>query len=153
MKIKPLFGFIIVLALAIAPFPVQRGDASNSIGWLSYDAAKKKNESDAQKYFIFFSSQNCGYCRLLETKTFSNPDVSAYINENYIPVRVDVDKQRELAVRYRIQGVPDLRFLSKDGAVIGRWIGFTEPDHLLKLLKYIGTDSYLTMSFNDFNKK
>ncbi len=150
---KTLLAFVVALTLIIAPFAANAGETDGRIVWLTYDAAKTKAESQTQKYFIYFFSRNCGYCRMLESKTFSNPDISAYINENYIPVQVDIDKERKIAARYGIRGVPDLRFLSKDGASIGRWIGFTEADHLLQLLKYIQTDSYLTMSFNDFAKK
>lgn len=150
---KPLLAFVVVLTLTVAPLAADAGETAGRIGWLTYDAAKVKSEGQTQKFFIYFFSRNCGYCRMLESKTFSNPDVSAYINQNYIPVQVDVNKDREIAARYRIQGVPDLRFLSKDGSTIGRWVGFTEADHLLKLLKYVQTDSYLTMSFKEFVEK
>lgn len=153
MRRKTFLTFVVALALMASPLAASAGETAGRIGWLTYDAAKAKGESQSQKYFIYFSSRNCGYCRMLESKTFSNPDVSSYINENYIPVQVDIDKERKIAARYSIQGVPDLRFLSKDGAAIGRWIGFTEADHLLKLLKYVQTDSYLSMSFKDFAKK
>ena len=90
---------------------------------------------------------------MLEKETFTNPDVFNFINTNYIPVSIDVDKERDLATRYRIQGVPDLQFLSKEGAVISRWIGFTKADHLLNMLKFIHSDSYLKMNFKDFIKQ
>jgi thioredoxin-related protein len=150
---KTVLAFVVALTLVIAPLAAVAGETAGRIGWLTYDAAKAKGENQSQKYFIYFSSRNCGYCRMLESKTFSNTDVSAYINENYIPVQVDIDKERKIAASFGIRGVPDLRFLARDGATIGRWIGFTEADHLLQLLKYVQTDSYLTMSFNDFAKK
>ena len=153
MNKKALLSLFVIGTVILAALVTRADETANRIGWLTYEAAKVKSEGQARKYFLFFSSRNCGYCRLLESKTFSNADVSAYINENYIPVRVDVDKDRRVAMRYRIQGVPDLRFLSKDGAEIGRWIGFTEADHLLQLLKYIQTDSYQAMSFDEFVQK
>jgi thioredoxin-related protein len=153
--IKKKYTYILLLSvLLLIPFPAAANDppASKGIAWLNYDAARMNGENQTQKYFIYFYSQNCGYCRMLEQKTFSNPDVSAYINENFIPVQVDANKETKIAMRYRVQGVPDLRFLAKDGGPIGRWVGFTEADHLLNLLKYVQTDSYQKMSFKEFTK-
>lgn len=152
MKTHFFTGLLLALSLILAPAASCAAEAAKGVNWLSYDTARASSEGQAQKYFLYFSSENCGYCRMLENKTFSDPAVADYINGNYIAVQVDIDKERKVAARYRIQGVPDLRFLSKDGAVIGRWIGFTEAGHLLKLLKYIQTDSYLTMSFKEFTK-
>ena len=153
MPRKILSCLLLLWMLGWAPASAQAAETSDGVDWLSHDTAREKGDVKNQKYFLYFSSQNCGYCRLLESKTFSNPEVAGYINQNYIPVQVDIDRERKVAARYRIQGVPDLRFLSKDGEAIGRWMGFTEADHMLRLLKYIQTDSYLTMSFTEFTQR
>jgi thioredoxin-related protein len=125
---------------------------NTAINWRGFDAAQKQSNPQNKKYFIYFFSDHCGYCRKLEQKAFTNSDIIRYINENFVPVRVNADRELELAQRYRVQGIPDLRFLSPEGDAIARWPGYTEADFLLALLKFVHTDSYKKMNFNEFVK-
>lgn len=141
---------LILMLLCTASMADARETAA--INWLGFDAAQKQGNPVNKKYFIYFFSDHCGYCRKLEQKAFSDSDIIRYINENFVPVRVNTDKELKLAQRYRVQGVPDLRFLSPEGEAIARWPGYTEPDYLLALLKFVHTDSYKKMHFREFLK-
>jgi thioredoxin-related protein len=143
-------AFVALLLLCATASADSRPPAA--IEWLSFDTAQQQDNPIQKKYFIYFFSQQCGYCRMLEEKTFTNNRVISYLNENFVPVRVDTEKEARLANRYRVQGVPDLRFLAADGEAIARWPGYTEADHLLALLKFVHTDSYKQMDFNEFVK-
>ena len=50
-------------------------------------------------------------------------------------------------------GLPSTWFISEDGNRIGNRPGYIASDEMLKILKYIGTDSYLSMSFKAFMEK
>jgi thioredoxin-related protein len=140
---------IILLLCAVSAVDARE---SESINWLGFDTAQKQGNPDGKKYFIYFFSQNCGYCRKLEQNALSNKDIMGYLNQHFVPVRVNTDQEPKLAQRYRVQGVPDLRFVSADGQDIARWPGYTEADHLLALLKFVHTDSYKQMNFGEFIK-
>ena len=142
-------GMTLIMLIGISA-AATANDKTATVQWLTYDQAKARGMEQKQKYLLYFKSRNCGYCRLLEDETFKDAAVLNFINSNYIPVRVDVDKEKNIAARYRIRGVPDLRFLAKDGSAISRWVGFAKPDHLFKMLKFIYSDSYLKMNFNEF---
>jgi thioredoxin-related protein len=149
--IRPL---IIILCIALA-IPLQAATSSRDdakINWSSYADAQKAG-TNGRKYFIYFYSEHCGYCKRLESKTFTNKAVIDYINTNYSPVLVNAGTERSLATRFGIQGVPDLRFLSPKGENIARWPGYIESERLLILLRYISTDSYKSMNFDDFAKE
>ncbi len=127
--------------------------AETKIRWMGYDAAREQQPPVDKKLFIYFSSVNCGYCRKMEKEVFSRDDIADYINANYTPVQVDIDRNRKLAMQFGVQGVPDLRFLTPQGEAIARWPGYTEAKHLLAMLKYVDTDSYLKMGFQEFIKQ
>jgi thioredoxin-related protein len=147
-------SFIIILSIALA-FPMQAAAGSRDgkkINWSSYTEAQK-SDSSGRKYFIYFYSDHCGYCKRLESKTFTDATVVNYINANYTPVRVNAATEQKLAARFGIQGVPDLRFLSPEGESIARWPGYVESDRLLIMLRYISTDSYKNKNFGEFVKE
>ena len=141
-----LAGILIVPAQA----PASSGKEA-AINWSTYEEARM-GDNHSRKYFIYFFTEQCGYCRMLEARTFTDESVIDYINSNYTPVRVNAGKEFKVASRFGIQGVPDLRFLSPEGEGIARWPGFIESSRLLILLRYISTDSYKNMNFNDFAK-
>ncbi len=147
-------SLIILLSIALI-LPAQlaaKSDAGPKINWSTYDEAQRAGD-EARKFFIYFYTDQCGYCRLLEAKTFTDESVVDYINSNYTPVRVNAGKEIKIASRFGIQGVPDLRFLTSKGEGIARWPGYIESAQLLVLLRYIHTDSFKKMNFNDFLKE
>ena len=150
---RKIHALIIFLSITLV-IPIQAAASSKDdvkINWSSY-ADAQKTSNNGRKYFIYFYSEGCGYCKMLESKTFSNEAVADYINAHYTPVRVNAGKEMNLASRFGIRGVPDLRFLTPEGDSIARWPGFIESGRLLILLRYIGTDSYKNMNFSDFVK-
>lgn len=153
MRQMALAALLTLLAALMSP-PLQAHAAGgNKVKWLSYsDAQKRKSDTD-RKFFIYFHADWCAYCHQLDRNTFSDAEVADYINANFTPVLIDTDKEKKLATRFSVQGLPDLRFLDRDGKGIARWPGFIESAPLLNLLRFIHTDSYETMNFREFVKR
>ncbi|MCP4745191.1 MAG: thioredoxin fold domain-containing protein [Desulfobacteraceae bacterium] len=126
--------------------------SANQIDWLSYDSARISEGKQSKKYFLYFNSKHCGYCRMLENKTFKDKEIVDYINANYTPVMIDVNENQKIATRYKVNGVPALHFLTDQGETIANWVSYVEADHLIKMLKYIHTDSYQKMNFQQFDQ-
>jgi len=145
-------AWIVALTLltlwAPLPLPAEK-NASNQINWSTYAEAEAKNSGD-RKYFIYFYTDQCPACVMLKKNTFSDKAVIEFINDNYTPIKVNAGKDTKLAARFRIQGVPDLRFLSPEGEGISRWLGYIESKRLLTLLQYIKSDSYEEISYKEF---
>jgi len=78
------------------------------------------------------------------------PKILAYLNEHFIPVRVDFDLEKEIVQKYGVQGVPDLWFLDSQGKRLTRSTGFVPADTLLSILKYINEDAFRNMPFKEF---
>ena len=150
-KIGILVTLLVAALVAPSPVPAKK-NTETQIEWTTYDEARRAGDQ-SRKFFVYFYSDQCGYCKLMDEKTFRDASVVAYINDNYLPVRINTGRETGLASRFGIQGVPDLRFLTPKGEGIARWPGFIESSRLLTLLQYINTDSYKKMNFNDFVKE
>lgn len=127
--------------------------AAENIAWKSFDQAQKETPAPQQKLFIYFYADWCSYCRKMENETFVDPAVASFINQHFLPVRVNSDEQSKIAARYGVSGLPDLRFLTPEGEAIARWPGYIEAKQLLPMLKYIQSDSYLKMGYKEFLKQ
>ena len=154
---KMAHASVALMALFIFGVGTTRADSSwlKAVKWQTYDEAQPAKNSSDRKIFIYFSSKSCGYCRKLEKEAFANKAIANFINANYMPIHVDSDKERQLARRFGVRGVPDLRFFTPENKLIAKLPGYVPPKTLLNLLQYIQTDSYKTMALNEFvkNKK
>jgi thioredoxin-related protein len=114
--------------------------ASDTIDWHTYESGIARSRFEKKKAFIYFYADWCTYCAEMERKTFKDPAVIATLNRNFIPIRVDSDREKAAAALFRVKGLPDSWFLSENGEVIGHRAGFIPPDQLLKILTVVMSD-------------
>lgn len=122
------------------------------VRWYSYDEGMAIGKDKKKKIFLSFYADWCGYCKQMEKTTFADKSVVSYMNENFVSIRINADKELKLASTYNVRGLPDTWFLSENGEQIGSQPGYIEPDTMLPLLKYIHSDKYQKISFDKFMK-
>jgi thioredoxin-related protein len=143
-----LILFIFILNITII-FPTKT-PASDGIQWESYQKGIVRGKSEKKKVFLNFYSDRCQYCESMEKETFQNSAVIAYINRNFIPIKVNSDKDHQTTTDFNVTGLPSFWFLSEKGDRIGNRPGFIPANEMLSILKYIQSNSYLKMNFNTF---
>jgi thioredoxin-related protein len=148
-----------VVALALITLPLssqstpQTEKEGAGIQWMSYAEGRKRSETENKKVFLVFNADWCRYCLQMEKETFRNPSVIAYVNRNFVPISVNSDKQRGIAAKYNVMGLPNLWFLTANGDRIANYPGYLSAKEMLIFLKYIKSDSYQTMSLQAFMEK
>ena len=127
--------------------------AASMIQWYPYTEGMALGKAEGKKVFINFYATWCQYCRRMDKKTFKDPAIVSYLNENFISIKVDVEREKSVASRYNISPLPDTWFISETGEDIGNRPGFMTADDLLPVLQFIHTGSYLKMSYAEFVEK
>lgn len=139
MKLNTV-GFII-LPLLFLVFIFINASASSTqikeIEWHSYDDGMARGKFEKKKVFLHFTAAWCYYCGVMEKETFKDPAIIASLNENFISVKVDFDKETKTSNFYRVRGLPDTIFIAEDGQIIGRRPGYIPPELLKRILKSI----------------
>lgn len=123
------------------------------IKWYSYEEGMKLGKEQQKKIFLSFYADWCHFCKQMDKNTFTDSRVIAYMNEKFIAIKVNTDKNMPIAVKYSVKGLPVFWILNEEGTAIGQQPGYMEPDKILPLLQFVGTDSYKSMSFNEFKHK
>ena len=113
---------------------------SEGIIWYSHDEGIANGLSKGKKIYINFHAVWCAPCKYMKKTTFSNPAVIAYLNEHFISIKIDVDKETKISRKYGASQIPDNWFLFKNGEIIGRRKGYIDPDMFMKILKSIQED-------------
>ena len=143
-------GILLFLFMSAATHSVAQ---SGSVKWYGYDEGLTLGKKNGKKIFMFFWAEWCKFCELMEKETFAKPKIIRYLNDNFISIKVNSDAEKGLATRYLVRGLPTMWFLEENGEKIGYHPGYVASDMFLPYLRYIQTDKYKNMSFQDFLKR
>jgi thiol:disulfide interchange protein DsbD len=106
--------------------------------WIEHDleAAQKKAHAENKLVLIDTFTSWCAQCKELDEKTWPDPAVSSWIQNNAIAVRIDTEKFRpDLAKPLGVVAYPTIILTNADGSEIRRLNGFHRPEKMLEWLK------------------
>ena len=113
-------------------------EKTKTITWeKDLDAALAKAKKEKKGVMAYFYSPTCGYCTLLENKTFSDPEVISYLEGNFVSVKLNVVDCGDLARKYRIVAFPSLIFLDGNEKELARRTGYLPPKPFLVEIKKV----------------
>jgi len=150
MKQRLVFWVVLIL-FAAAPTGIA-GDGAG-IRWKPYKEGIALAKQEGKKIYLHFYADWCTYCKQMDQSTFMATEVMSYLNKHFIPVRVDTDKEKEVARKYNVRPIPDNWFLDGKGERIANRPGYISPGDLYLLLKYYRTDSYKQLSYRKFAER
>jgi len=129
--------------------------AASEIKWLSYDEGLAKAKREGKHLFIDFTAKWCGYCKKMDGSTFIEPEIVKMLNDDFVPVKVDGDSEKELNIEgykvteknlsrqeYKVRGYPTFWFLDAQGTKLGAVSGFQPATNLLNTLQYVKDKKY-----------
>lgn len=147
-----------------------------TLKWYSWEEAVAAAEKEPRKFFVDVYTDWCGWCKRMDKQTFTDPEVAAYLAENFYPVKFNAEQKEAVSYRgHELQfrgeagrrGSHDLAIALLDGRMsypsfvyldakqdrITISPGFKTPDVLMKELQYIGGDHYLQMTFEEYKSR
>ena len=77
----------------------------------------------------------CHWCHVMDATTYHDPAVVDVLRDKFIAVKVDVDARPDLAERYGDWGWPATVLFSADGAEIGKFKGYIDPERFVEILR------------------
>ena len=112
------------------------GYAADPIVWRTdYDAARKEAQEKNLPLIVDVQTTECMYCRKMEATTFVDPAFINLVKGNFIPLKIDGNKDRELTVALRVQMYPTLVLAGPDGKIHAFLQGYLSADQCKDHLK------------------
>ncbi|MFB6157979.1 MAG: DUF255 domain-containing protein [Haloferacaceae archaeon] len=94
-------------------------DDETRVEWRDWGAAAfAEAERTGRPVLLSLTATWCAACHEMDAETYADPRVAAAIHDDYVPVRVDVDRRPRVRERYNMGGFPSTVFLAPDGSVI-----------------------------------
>jgi hypothetical protein len=126
---------LVPLALVLWPFPVC---AAQEVVWRAdYNNARREATEKNRPLVIDFGTENCFWCKKLDATTFRDPTVANLMNERFVPLRIDAEKDGPLATALHIQSYPTIVLASADGKILDLQEGYLEAPRMLEKLQRI----------------
>lgn len=113
---KPIWGLFLILVGFIAVVSVVqwlRGD--EIVPWRTDIAAAQAEAKQSNRpLLMYFTATWCGPCQSLRHTTWADPAVEEALRQ-YVPLKVDIDQHRDVAMDYHVEAVPHFVLLSPEG--------------------------------------
>jgi uncharacterized protein YyaL (SSP411 family) len=108
-----------------------------TIRWQEWHAeAFQLAERESKPILLTLTATWCHWCHVLDQTSYAHPDVIHLINTRFIPIRVDVDRRPDLAVRYNQGGFPSVVILNAQGTPLTGRV-YVPPEEMVQLLHQV----------------
>ncbi len=148
-------------AVAADPAPTQKAPAktgaqnpADHLDWLAFDAAATKAQAQKKHMIVDIYTTWCGWCKIMERETYTNPQVVAYLNDNFILAKVNGEStaklkwrgkdltERQFAKAVGVNGYPSTYFFKPNAELLGGMSGFLMPPDFMIYAQYVATRWY-----------
>ena len=145
---------------------------AQDVNWLTFEEAVEKSKTEKKKIFIDVYTDWCGWCKVMDKNTFSDPEIAAYLNENFYPVKFNAEQREEVTFRGQTfkfissgnrgyhelaagllnnkLSFPTVVFLDEEFKIISPVPGYHKPDFFHKVVTYFGEDKYKDISWKEW---
>jgi thioredoxin-related protein len=147
-------------------------DDTSAINWLTIDEVQVAMKKQPKKVYMDVYTDWCGWCKVMDKKTFSNKDVIKYMNKNFYAVKFNAERQdsirflgkwygfkaenRANALVVELMGgrmsYPTSIILEENFLNPAPIPGYLNVPTMEKILKYLGENIYKTVQYPQYEK-
>lgn len=178
MKKVVKLSLLLLTAISIFSFTFSTDSLEKSadkIKWYTFEEAVALNEKAPKKMYIDVYTDWCHWCKVMDKKTFTDPKVAAYMNENFYPVKLNAEQKEVIKFQGKdfewveagrrgihmlayslLEGkasYPSFVYLNEKYERIMTSPGFKEPAQLMPELKFAAEEHYKTTSWQEYQAK
>lgn len=71
-------------------------EEKSPVNWMTFEEAVAKQKIEKRKLFIDVYTDWCGWCKVMDKNTFSDPEVARILNEEFYPVKFDAEQREDV---------------------------------------------------------
>lgn len=126
----PLAGKTLVFEIKVEKIIKAREMAERQIDWIrDHELGLQKARTEGKPVIVFLYVEWCPWCQKLNMETFPDPRVTELKGE-FVWVKVDAERNPDIAEMYELRAFPLLVFLESDGSIIKKVNRFLPAEEL-----------------------
>ena len=132
---------------------------SGDLNWITIEQAESAKNKEGKFYLVDMYTSWCGWCKVMDRETFTNPEVKALLDEHFYVVKMDAESKTPITFKGKTyewqsggrnginmlayeflggrQSYPTMVYLDDKLNKISAIPGFKRPDQFLKDLQDI----------------
>ncbi len=142
------------------------------LSWINLQDAETALRKEAKPILIDLYTNWCGWCKVMDKKTYSNKNVTSYLGERFYTVKLNAETKERILwagktfdfnysnqtndiALYLTQGrlsYPTTVIIPANGGEPQAIPGYLTPKEIEVLLKYFGENKFGKISFEEYNK-
>ncbi len=177
MKVRKATKYSVIILLLIFSTVLSQDLFAQEgiVNWLSFEEAVEKSKTEKKKVFIDVYTDWCGWCKVMDKNTFSQPVIAKYLNENFYAVKLNAEQREDIIFRdhtfkFVASGsrgyhelaasllnnklsYPTVVFLDENFNIIQPLPGYQKPDRFEMIVKFIGGDNFKTIDWQTWESQ
>jgi thioredoxin-related protein len=178
MKILITTVLVFVSALSFGQASAEK--PAVPIKWMTFEEAVQKSKTEKRKIFIDLYTDWCGWCKVMDKKTFTDPLVARMLNDKFYPVKFNAEQREDVVYngttfKFVESGrggyhqlaasllnnqlsYPNFVFLTEEFHLVQMIPGYTslpgfrKPEEFHLFLSFVGEDHFRKMKLEDYQK-
>jgi thioredoxin-related protein len=163
----------IILFSAISFSSFRPNKEKQKLNWLTLTETEENLKKEPRPVLIDLYTDWCGWCKVMDRKTYANQNVIQYLNEKFYVVKLNAETKADLTWKgkvYRYNAAyktnelaisltngdlsyPTTIFLPTDNSAPQTIAGMIEVKDMELITKYFGENKYGVIAFDDYAKK
>ena len=159
---------LLLLATGLVAFTFEKNvtdPPADILKWYTWEEAEALNKTAPKKIFVDVYTDWCGWCKVMDKKTFTDSTVAAYLAANFYPVKLNAEQKADIqfngqTFKYADSGngrgvhtlayslldgnlqYPNFVYLNEKYERIMISPGYKEPKDIIKELKFASEEQY-----------
>lgn len=111
---------------------VDKAPVAKTIAWeKTFERAQAAAVKARKPIMVDFYTDWCGACKIMDSEAYTNARVIGNM-QRFVPVKVNAEQRKDLAMRYKIDSYPTILWLDADGKILNMSQGYGGIDMLTK---------------------
>jgi len=170
-----IFRILIIFLVAGSSVFGQQSPKDGPVKWMTFEEAVEKSKTEKRLVFIDVYTDWCGWCKVMDKNTFSEPSVAKILNEKFYPVKFNAEQRDDVqfdgkTFRFQAYGnggthelanallnnklsYPTVVFLDENFDMIQPLPGYQKAPEFHKIIQFIGEGHFRKMKWADWQKQ
>ena len=136
----------IAILVTVATTVATTCEAQNQVQWLTdWRQARDLAQQQHRLVLFHFWSESCAPCLKLERNVFNRPEVARAFHSGYIPVKINVDQDKQLAAHYKVSSWPTDVIVDHNGRVVHKEVSPQDYNKYIALLDGVKANHAVAM--------
>jgi len=148
-------------------------DEAKQVKWYAIDEVLEQVAQAPKKILIDVYTDWCGWCKVMDRNTFSDPKIAAYMNKHFYSVKLNAEQRAPIVFGDRTwnymneqrvhelaaallqgkMGYPSIVYMDEKGQLLSVVASYMQPDALLPVLVFFAENYYTQMPWEDYLNK